>query len=191
MVYGTSGKETRIHCATGLFGGYPAPGKFGFEIRNSNVLEKMKRGDKDIPTNLRDLITGRTIQGEYAFETNMRRSRVLKEGEIWTNPVGGTGGYGDVLERDPVMVMEDLKNEIISDWVACNIFKVSYDVTTLQVDYQKTEVMRQRERDDRIRKRKPYKEFENEWMKKTPAERIRKYYGSWPDAKKLREPLRI
>lgn len=191
IMYTTTGRETRINISSGLFGGYPAPAKFGLEIKNSNVLQKMKRGDKDIPTNFRDLITERTIEGEYRFEPNMRKSRLVKEGDIWTNPVGGTGGYGDVLERDPALVMADLKYEIISHWTAKNIFKVVYDPETLKVDYQKTGELRQKEREDRIKRGKPYREFEKEWMEKKPAERILKYYGSWPEARKVREPVRV
>jgi len=191
MFYTTTGRETRIHISTGLFGGYPPSAKFGVEVRNSNVLEKMRRGDKDIPTNLRELITDRTIEGEYIFEPNMRPTRMLKEGDIFTNPVGGTGSYGDALEADPIQVMEDIRKEITSHWAAQNIYKIVYDIETLQVNYSKTKELRQRERLERLRRGKPYEEFQREWLQRKPPERTLKYYGSWPDAKKVREIVRL
>jgi len=191
VVYTTTGRESRIHNSVGLFGGYPAGAKFGLEIRDSDIWEQMRRGEKNIPSDYRELLTKRTIKGEYRFEPNMRAARFVNKGDIWCNMVGGTGGYGDVLEREPEVVMRDIRNEVVSHWTAQNICKVVYDPNTLQVDYDKTEELRQKEREDRIRRGKPFAEFVREWSLRKPPEAILRHYGSWPDAKKVREIVRM
>ncbi len=191
MAYNMTAKETRIHGSPGIFGGYPANAKFGVEIRNSDLWQKMERGDRDIPSDYRELLTKRAIKGDYLFEPNIRPTRPVKEGDLWVLMHGGTGGCGDVLERDPELVMQDIRNEITSHWTAQNVYKVVYDPDTLEVDYPKTEELRQREREDRIKRGRKFKTFQREWLKRRPPETALKYYGSWPDAKKVREIVRI
>jgi N-methylhydantoinase B/oxoprolinase/acetone carboxylase alpha subunit len=191
LAYTMTAKETRIHGSPGLFGGYPANAKFGLEIRNSDIWQKMERGDKDIPSEYRELLEKKAIKGEYRFEPNIRPARIVNEGDIWVCMQGGTGGYGDVLERDPELVTKDVGEEIISHWTAQNIYKVVYDAETLEVDFQKTEERRQKEREERIKRGKPFQEFQQEWLKKRPPEAALGHYGSWPDAKKVREIVRM
>ena len=191
MAYSVLAKETRIQGSPGLFGGYPSNAKFGVEIRNSDLWPKMERGDKDIPSDYREMLTERAIGGKYIFGINIRATRVVKEGDIWVQMHSGTGGYGDVLERDPRLVMKDVREEIISHWTAQNIYRVAYDPKTLEVDYQKTEQLRQKEREDRIRRGRQFKDFEREWMRKRPPEAALQAYGSWPDATKTKEIVRI
>ena len=103
----------------------------------------------------------------------------------------GGAGYGDPLFRDPDKVLEDLRNEIISDWTATHIFKVVYDPETLAKDGEGTEKLRQKERENRIKRAKPYDAFEEAWLKKRPSEGALRAFGSWPDGKQTREIVRI
>jgi len=68
------------------------------------------------------------------------------------------------------MVMEDLRNEIISHWVAQNVCHVAYDPATLEVDYKKTEELRQNEFESRKSRGKKYEDFVKEWSQKRPPE---------------------
>jgi len=52
---------------------------------------------------------------------------------------------------------------------------------TLEADLQATERAREEERQDRIKRGKPYAEFEKEWTTKKPPEEALKCYGTWPD----------
>jgi acetophenone carboxylase len=175
--------ESRIQGSAGLFGGYPAMAKFGLEIKKADIFEKMKRGDADIPTDIRETLTERAIKGEYCIGTNVRSVRSVSEGDIWFCMQTGTGGYGDVLERDPTAVVKDVENKIISPWAAKNIYKVKYDEDTLKVNLRETERLRQKERKLRLKRGKPFAEFEREWNKKKPDQSILEHYGTWPDAK--------
>ncbi len=181
----------RVPCGSPLFGGYPAHKRVWIRIRNTNIWEKMKRGDKDIPKNLQELLTERTVKGKYEIEDYLHSAQIVENGDIFVDFSMGAGGYGDVLERNPDMVMEDLRKEIISHRTAQKVCKVVYDPDNFDVDYQKTEELRQQERETRKKQGKSYDEFLKGWSQKKPSEQALKYYGSWPDAKKVRDVIRI
>lgn len=175
----------------GLFGGYPAASRPGIQVTNTNLWEKMARGDNDIPSNSIELITKRTIKGDYKVEPLQRIGRPLKSGEIFVDFSNGGAGYGDVLERDPESVMEDIRKEIISHWVAQNVYHVAYNLETLEVDQKKTEELRKAEFEMRGKRGKKYEDFVKEWLKKRPPEAVLKHWGSWPDAQPVRHIVRI
>ena len=81
----------------------------------------MANGDKDLPTNVTELIRDRSIEGDYIVERAIRGAAPVMEGDIFVGNSLGGGGYGDVLDREPQSVIKDLKDELISDWVAQNI----------------------------------------------------------------------
>jgi acetophenone carboxylase len=87
--------------------------------------------------------------------------------------------------------MEDLKKEVISDWVATNVYKVVYDPKTRSADLEKTEEERKREREDRKSRAKPYDEFERGWLKKKPPEEALIAFGTWPEGKQMRRIVRV
>jgi len=130
-----------------------------------------------------EFIEKRPIEGEWIYEYFARATRPFNKGDIIS--VGfatGGAGYGDPLDRDPELVIKDLRDEIISDWSAENIYKVAYDKEKNKVDSEKTETLRKEEKRNRLERGIPYDVFEKEWMQKKPPEEILKFYGSWPDA---------
>ena len=191
FAYMSISKESKIQVHSGVFGGYPGPTHPGIQITGSNVKQMLQSGDNAVPSSVYELITERAIQGDYKIEHNVRPTRVLLNGDVFVVNSAGGGGYGDVLERDPDMVMADIRNRHITDWVAQNIYLVAYNPQTLKVDFQETGRLRAQERADRLRRGKPFDEFEREWLQKKPKDEILKYYGSWPDAEKVREVMRI
>lgn len=191
MAIFSGGRETHIRSVQGLFGGYPGATKLGVEVHNTNIWKKMESKDKDIPTNIFELLETRSIKGNYSITHNTREYHIVKDGDIIVHMNAGGAGYGDPLLRDPEKVMEDLEKEIISDWVAINIYKVVYDRETRGVDFDKTEEERQKEREDRKRRSRPYDEFEREWLKKKPPEKALIAFGSWPEGQQTRQIVRI
>lgn len=189
--YNSHVKGSKVRNCIGLFGGYPPATLPGIEVVHTNLWEKMKRGDKDIPSDARQLVTEKTIKGEYRIGSIFKTTHVMENGDLWVIFSGGGGGYGDVLERDPEIVMEDLRKQIVSHRTAEKVYHVAYDPETLEVDYDKTNELRQKEREDRKARGKRWEEFEKEWSQLHPAEEAMDYYGSWPDAKKTREIIRI
>ncbi|MEJ2715795.1 MAG: hydantoinase B/oxoprolinase family protein [Deltaproteobacteria bacterium] len=187
----SGGRETHIRSTRGLFGGYPGSAKPGIEIHDTDVWEKLANGAKDIPTSTAELLTERTIEGEYDVTHNTREYHLVKNGDVIVHVNSGGAGYGDVLFRDPEKVMDDVRDEIISHWTAQNVYKVVYDPETLVVDVEATEKERQNERENRIERGKPYREFEEEWLvKRAPAQAL-KHWGSWPDGKQTKRIVRI
>jgi hypothetical protein len=114
-----------------------------------------------------------------------RTPKVYDEGDVLFGFSGGGPGYGDPLERDPALVIEDLRKNIISEWTAENIYRVVYDHGRLKVDPQKTKERREEERRARLARGKSFAEFHKEWNTMSPPQDILQWYGSWPDAKPL------
>lgn len=197
VVYGTpelsfssGGRESRVRMCQGIFGGYPSAVKIGIEVEGSRLLEQMRDGQADLPADIHRLATERTIGGSYKFSHNRRPLHRVKEGDVVVHLNGGGSGYGDVLERDPKAVVEDVRQSIISAEVAEHVYCVVFDLQTLTVDLEKTREKRDEERRARVRRGRRYEEFEADWLEKRPADQALKHYGSWPDAKIVREIVR-
>ena len=180
-------RRGRMLVGQGLFGGYPSNATPGTAINRSNLLELMAKGEKNLPTTPEEVIKGSVIE-EYPSEIQ----GLIYEGALMAaGATGGGHGYGDVLEREPQAVVNDIRDEIISDWAAINVYHVAYDAETWTADEEKTAELRKQEREDRLRRAKSYVEFEKEWLKRKPTEDQLTYYGSWPDAKMVNPIIRM
>lgn len=173
----------------GLFGGYPPPSAALVVVRNANVDEAMAKGEK-IPTSLRQLVTERPLKGDYDIRDLFMPGEPIMKGGLWAFRTGMSGGYGDCLERDPELVLKDVKSGIMSDWSARNIYKVIIDPESHEVDLKGTEKLRARERKNRLRRGKTYDEFLKRWLQKKPPEEALENYGTWPDAKQNKTIIR-
>ena len=184
----------RMLVGNGLFGGYSSNAAPGVGIENSDILDLMARGVKNIPTSPEEIIKERVIKGDYILPgaATARPARVVYQGSLSAGGgAAGGQGYGDVLEREPQAVVDDVRDEIISDWTASNVYHVAYDPETWTAHEEKTQQLRNAEREKRLSQGKSYDEFEREWLKKKPPEDQLAYYGSWPDAKMVRPIIRI
>jgi N-methylhydantoinase B/oxoprolinase/acetone carboxylase alpha subunit len=177
----------------GLFGGYPAISGPGISIENSDILERMARGEKNIPTSVREIITDKVLDGDYFLPSRRihRPARTVYAGSISGFGTPGGQGYGDVLEREPQSVVDDIRAEIISEWTATNVYHVAYDAETWTADEEKTTELRKREREKRLQRGIRYEEFEKEWLKQKPPEDQLDLYGSWPDARMINRIIRL
>jgi len=191
LIYQSIIKNHKVPTVQGLFGGYPPASHPGVKVVDSDYFDKMKNGDKDIPSSTTDLIENRSIDGDYVVERSIRTATPVKKGDIFVGNSLGGAGYGDALDRDPGLVIKDLKEELISEWVAENIYKVVYDRETFTLDREATEKARAEERKARISRGKNYNDFVKEWEKQKPAEEALTYYGQWPTAEKTREIIRM
>ncbi|MFC2038642.1 hydantoinase B/oxoprolinase family protein [Chloroflexota bacterium] len=177
----------RMLVGQGLFGGYPSVFTPGVMINRNNLLELMAKGEKNIPTTPEQIIKEQVIT-EYPDGIE----GLIYEGALMAGQATGGGhGYGDVLEREPQAVVDDVRNEIISDWVATRVYHVAYDAETWTADEEKTAELRKQERQDRLNRATSYAEFEKEWLKRKPAEDMLTYYGSWPDAEMVTPIIRL
>ncbi|WP_018990693.1 hydantoinase B/oxoprolinase family protein [Aromatoleum toluclasticum] len=167
----------------GLFGGYSSSAYPICRVKDINVFDWLKESGNPakFPFDIVELMNKQPIEGgTYTADDAGITFELTTEGEIYMICQGGGGGYGDVLERDPELVMQDLREDLISDEVAENLFKVVYDKAIRRVDVDATKMARDTERRARIARGTPYKEFVKTWNKPTPPEHI-PYYGSWGD----------
>jgi acetophenone carboxylase len=179
------GNGSKVALGQPLFGGYASSPIPGVSIRKADLLKQMAAGDPQLTLDNRDVLERTSIHGDWNFELVARTPKVYEEGDLLFGFSGGGPGYGDPLERDPDEVLEDLRKQIISDWTAENIYRISYDRERRKLDPEKTKQQRNEERRARLARGKSFEEFQKEWSKKSPPKEILQWYGSWPDAKPL------
>jgi N-methylhydantoinase B len=78
----------------------------------------------------------------------MRVARILnyelRKGDVVSIRTGGGGGWGDPLERDPNLVLQDVINEYISVDDARSIYGVVIDPDTMTIRWEETKELRER-----------------------------------------------
>jgi len=134
------GMEPRI--GNGLAGGYPAPQTAQWIIKNSNIVERLKRGD--FPNNFNE------IGGEWEILPPLLM-KPLNSGEVLLQYQSGGGGFGDPIEREPQLVLEDVKLGYVSLEAAKDVYGVVIDPEELIVRLNETLECRQKIIDDRLR----------------------------------------
>jgi N-methylhydantoinase B len=70
----------------------------------------------------------------------------MKKGDLFRHEVAGGGGWGDPLERDPAMVLRDVRNEFVSERAAREDYGVVLAGKPLAVDAAATTARRQQMR---------------------------------------------
>lgn len=164
----------------GVFGGYYGFGGYYLRIKNTDFYEMVKDGKISMPNSVYDLISQKPISGDYHFYNQPIGMTPMQKGDVVHGYAQGGGGYGDVLERDPAAVVEDLRSGIISGWVAKNVYAVACESESFRVDEKKTEELRAAVREQRRKQAKTYEDFEKEWLAQKPPEPWMKYFGPWP-----------
>jgi N-methylhydantoinase B/oxoprolinase/acetone carboxylase alpha subunit len=192
LAFTSSQKESKFPAHNGLFGGYSMTVIPGIRVRGANVLELMAAGEPRLPTDDYMLASGESaLQGEVIVEHQTRGIRVVEEGDILAASTQGSGGYGDVLDRDPQKVVDDLRADLISAWAAREVFAVAYDGETLMVDDKGTSELRREHRARRLERARPYAEFIADWEQRRPPDEVLKYFGEWPSGAANRKVVRI
>lgn len=167
--------------AIGLFGGYGCPAYPLAKIKNINIFKTLKENPELFEFDMVKLMNERKIPGgKYIVQDAGMNFEPCAEGEIYMICQGAGGGYGDVLDRDPAMVMKDVEEELISHEVARDIYKVEFNSTNLVLDMEQTGHLRKSERQARIARGIPYDEFVANWVTDGPSEDV-PYMGSWGD----------
>lgn len=68
----------------------------------------------------------------------------IRRGDVFRHEVAGAGGWGDPLERDPEMVLRDVKNELVSPAAAGRDYGVVLTGAPPAVDGAATRQLRAR-----------------------------------------------
>jgi N-methylhydantoinase B/oxoprolinase/acetone carboxylase alpha subunit len=170
----------RFPTIPGLFGGYGPPSTpvSVFRADSPEAVRRVMRERPDlVPDSAEQLHATKPFPGTYETRRPTQSADFYSEGDLWVLQCGGGGGYGDPLERDPEAVMKDLRESLITEWVAANIYHVVHD-DEFVVDPVATERRRKNEREARRRRAKPYDEFVAQWRRDEPPEDV-PYLGSW------------
>lgn len=183
-------KNSRLHTTQGLFGGYPPRVIPGIVIRSSDLLARLAAGDA-VPTDVHDLVLEQPLAGSYHFSAHYRPTELYHRNDIFVEFSSGGAGYGDVLERDADSVAADLRQGVISLWVAHHVYRVAVDPESLEVDHITTAAWREAARAARCREGRTHRRFLAEWSNLSPPASILRYYGSWPDARPNRPIIRF
>jgi len=166
-----------------LFGGYACPAYPLAKIKDINIFEVLDSDPSLFEFDMVKLMNNQKIPGgRYIVQDAGMNFEACHEGEIYMICQGAGGGYGDVLERDPDLVIKDVEEGLLSPDLAFDIYKVAFNPDNLVVDREKTETLRDTERRARISRGVPFDDFVQAWVKPGPADNI-DYMGSWGENK--------
>jgi acetone carboxylase alpha subunit len=181
LAMGGLGYGSKYPATLGIFGGYAVPPGFIQTVHGSDVKKHLADSDRSLPVNFDQLYEeGNPEKGNRALHNITMGIQPFLNGDTFYMPAGGGAGYGDVLERDPKAVMDDLREGLVSQWIAENLYKVAFDAETLMVDIEATKKLRDKAFEERKAKGVPLDEFEETWSKEQPPRDILTYYGGYP-----------
>jgi acetone carboxylase alpha subunit len=150
----TSEHSSRVFDNAGMCGGYPAPTCQKHRVvRNSNIKEL---AEKRLPlahspgTDPHTSELERRIGGKHEVVEGPYITAPHKDGDIFTHSYNGGGGYGDVLERDPVKTAWDVENGFLTREAADRVFGIvltddenGYPLADLKATKERRAAMRQ------------------------------------------------
>ncbi|MDB5986223.1 MAG: Hydantoinase B/oxoprolinase [Nevskia sp.] len=172
---------SKMSCTPGLFGGYSSPTYPLCKVKGVDVLNIMKNDPKKFEFSIADIMNKQPFAGaRYSSHHSGLQFEIAERGELYMITQGSGGGYGDVLERDPDLVISDLEQDLISHETAREIYRIVYNPETLLLDRDATDKARQAERNARKKRGLPYKKFIKSWVTAEPPANL-PFYGSWGD----------
>jgi acetone carboxylase, alpha subunit len=177
--FATVSHGSKFSSVPGVFGGYGCCTYPLAKIKGVNVFHYMGEAPDKWAFDFETLMNDQPFpEARYSTHHMGMGFELADEGELYMICQGSGGGYGDVLERDPEAVIEDLEADYISHHTAREIYFVVYDQETLAVDVEATEAARAAERAARKERGVPYGDFIRDWVTAEPPEHL-PYYGSW------------
>ena len=127
------------------------------------------------------MLTERNVKGDYILSSSSKDAEEFDPGDLIVSSVGAGGGYGEVLDRDPELVLQDLEDGLITKDIAEGIYCVVIDPDTKLVDEAATKVRKDSVRQERLKNGQTFDKFIVDWMKQKPDEHILEHYGNWPE----------
>ncbi|WP_078427663.1 hydantoinase B/oxoprolinase family protein [Alkalihalobacterium alkalinitrilicum] len=166
---------------SGLFGGYGCPAYPLAKVKGINAFKIMEENPELFQYTMEEIMNEQPFEGaEYTTHHRGLQYEIVNEGEIYMLSQGAGGGYGDVLDRDPNLVIKDLEDGLISEYVAKNIYHVAYDESSFILNKEETEERRRVEREARKKRGVPFGEFAKQWVTEEPSENL-PWFGCWGD----------
>jgi len=158
----TSEHSSRVFDNAGMCGGYPAPTcQKHHAVREPNLAEVIAAraplphctGTDPLKSDMEKLLTGNhaIVEGPYITAPH-------KEGDIFSHCYNGGGGFGDVLERDPVKTALDVENGHLTELAARTVYGIAVTWTDdgeCRADLPQTATLRKEMRARRLRRAVP------------------------------------
>ncbi|GGE20257.1 N-methylhydantoinase [Polymorphobacter glacialis] len=141
VVTNSGGQCISAQNAGGLFGGLPSPAGHYLVRYGTDLLERA--GNRIMPAGIEELQAERTEP--LRAKSN---GAALDAGDVMEIRVGGGGGYGDPLERDPARVARDVALGYASTHAATSIYGVAL-TSGGDVAVKPTEALRHKLRGER------------------------------------------
>ena len=165
----------------GLFGGYGCGVYPIAKIRGVDIFDRIDHDPRAFSTyDFGKLMNEQPIPGAtYETQTMGMPFELAQRGEMYLMSQGAGGGYGDVLERDPLSVAKDAREGLISLNVARTVYKVVLDAHSFALDEVATAEARTAECQQRLSRGKPYAEFVAGWTTPGPTNLPAPYFGCW------------
>jgi N-methylhydantoinase B/oxoprolinase/acetone carboxylase alpha subunit len=180
-IWGFSGIAggSKFSSVPGVFGGYGSPTYPIAMIKGVNIFDQIDAARDQFTPSLVDLMNGRPFEGAtYKTHRGALPFEMARKGELYMQSQGAGGGWGDVLDRDPALVMKDLVEGLISDETAQDVYKVVYDGDRRILDEAATRKARDAERKTRLERSLSYQDFVEAWNTDAPPEGV-PYFGAW------------
>ncbi|MGB1884423.1 MAG: hydantoinase B/oxoprolinase family protein, partial [Gammaproteobacteria bacterium] len=167
--------------AYGVFGGYASPAYPLTKIKNVNIFEVLKADPELLKLDIVKMMNAQGIpDADYISQGAAMAFEPCAEGELYMICQGAGGGYGDVLERDPALVIKDVEDGLMTPELAQEIYFVVFNPDTLILDEAATTAARDAERQARLGRGKKFDDFCDEWVTDEPSPGL-PYFGSWGD----------
>jgi acetone carboxylase alpha subunit len=158
----TSEHSSRVFDNAGMCGGYPAPTcQMHRAVRNTNIdalvaqRQPLPHGIGTDPA-ISDL--ERLVRGDHETSEGPYITAPHKAGDIFNHAYNGGGGFGDVLERDPVKTASDVENGFVTRQAAEQVFGIVLTENSdgeLEPDLRATAERRQHMRKQRLERARP------------------------------------
>ena len=187
MIYNTShqvmlhASNSNVFHGNGLFGGYPASTPYRHSVKNTDLKQRFAE-QKPYPVCDRDSenseieanITGDHLKDKFCTHL----PDMHKEYDLYVSTICGGHGQGDVLERDPMMVVQDLNDDLLLERFASSAYGVIAKRGAdgkWQLDAKATEARRAEIRKQRLARSIPTEQ----WLKQQqPIVRKGEYYSA-------------
>ncbi|QHS09278.1 hydantoinase B/oxoprolinase family protein [Sinimarinibacterium sp. NLF-5-8] len=164
-----------------LFGGYGSPTYPLCKIKGINIFEVLQTRPELFSFDIIELMNTQPFEGAtYSTHDMGMTFELAAPGELYMMCQGSGGGYGDVLLRDPELVIKDIEEDLISHETARDIYKIAFDAETLSLQPQQTRQLRDAERLARLARGIPFDEFVKTWVTPEPPEHL-PLMGCWND----------
>lgn len=166
---------------SGLFGGYGCGTYPICKVLGVDIFERIENDPHAFTHyDVAEVMNQRPIEGaRYEAHTMAMPFELVQRGEIYLMSQGTGGGWGDVLEREPLAVWRDVRDAIVSVEVARKIYGVVLDEQTGSLNEAATATAREQMRAERLGLAKPYAEFVKTWSKPGPTGLPAPYFGCW------------